>query len=81
VAVWLLRLLREEAQQHAFAIHAHCLMPDHLHFLAQGTQAGCNLVGFVKAFRIRSSRGYTRETGRILWQNKYFDPSFDRDRI
>jgi REP element-mobilizing transposase RayT len=73
VAPRLLHLLREEAEQHAFAIHAYWLMPDHLHFLAQGTQADCNLLRFVKAFRIRSSRGYAGETGRVLWQKKYFD--------
>jgi REP element-mobilizing transposase RayT len=61
------------AAQRAFAIHAYCLMPDHLHFLAQGTQAGCDLLRFVKAFRIRSSREYARGAGRILWQKKCFD--------
>ena len=73
VALRLLQLLREEAEQHAFAIHAYCLMPNHLHFLAQGTQADCNRLRFVKAFRIRSSRGYAGQTWRVLWQKKYFD--------
>jgi REP element-mobilizing transposase RayT len=81
VAPRLLHLLSEEAERHAFAIRAYCLMPDHLHFLAQGTQADCNLLRFVKAFRIRSSRGYAGETGAFFGRRSISTIFCDRDRL
>jgi len=69
----LLQLLRNQAVERSFDIHAYCLMPDHLHFLAQGTQWDCDLRDFVKIFRLNSSRSHKQETGQPLWQKKYFD--------
>jgi putative transposase len=69
----LLRLLRNQAVERAFDIHAYCLMPDHLHFLAQGTQRDSDLLDFVKIFRLNSSRSHMQKTRQPLWQKKYFD--------
>jgi putative transposase len=69
----LLHVLREESSVRGFVVPAYCLMPDHLHFLAHGLQATSDLLSFVKSFRIKTSRAYSRETGRILWQKKFFD--------
>jgi|SRR5271154_4580470 len=33
---WLLDILRTESSEREFSIHAYCLMPDHLHFVAEG---------------------------------------------
>jgi putative transposase len=73
LALHILRSLREQAVERAFDIHAYCLMPDHLHFLAQGTQPHCDLLDFVRAFRLCSSPPYSKATGQPLWQKKYFD--------
>ena len=73
LAFSLLQSLRNQAGECAFDIHTYCLMPDHLHFLAQGTQQECDLRDFVKIFRLNSSRSYRQKTGQPLWQKKYFD--------
>lgn len=69
---WLLTLLRSQAVATSFKVHAYCLMPDHLHFLAEGTEPTSDLLHFVKSFKIRSSRQYDL-FGRILWQERFYD--------
>jgi putative transposase len=69
----LLHLLREESAARGFAIPAYCLMPDHLHFLAEGLYPSSNLLSFVKSFRIKSSRIYAGLTSEVLWQKKFYD--------
>src|SRR5712672_4026036 len=44
VAIEALKRTSQEAQ---FSVHAYCLMPDHVHFLLEGTGPGSNLVKFV----------------------------------
>ena len=70
---WLQDLLRAESSRRDFTVHAYCLMPDHLHFLAEGCSQTSDLLGFVKSFKIKSSRMYARNIPQILWQKKYFD--------
>jgi putative transposase len=67
----LLDLLREESVIRSFS--AYCMMPDHLHFLAQGLDGTSDLLALVKSFRIKSSRGHSRLTGNVLWQKKFYD--------
>ena len=43
--------LIEVAAQHAFSLHSYCLMPDHLHFVAEGLTDGSDLVNFVHLFK------------------------------
>ena len=69
----LLMLLRQESEARGFGIAAYCLMPDHLHFLAMGRDLGSNLLSFIKAFRIKSSRSHARSAGAALWQKKFYD--------
>jgi putative transposase len=70
---WLLDIFRAESSARDFAIHAYCVMPDHFHFLAEGTIQTSDLVGFIKSFRIKTSRLYALKTSQVLWQKKYFD--------
>jgi len=70
---WLLDILRTEAPTRNFAVHAYCVMPDHFHFLAEGTSVSSDLLRFMKSFKIKSSRLYQRQTQQILWQKKFFD--------
>jgi hypothetical protein len=48
-------------------------MPDHFHFLIEGTTLASDLLAMVKAFRIKTSRAYFLKTNKILWQKKYYD--------
>ncbi len=70
---WLLNLLRSESAARSFAIHAYCVMPDHFHFLAEGTEPSSDLLNFVKSFKLKTSRIYQSETSHILWQKKFYD--------
>jgi putative transposase len=70
---WLLGLLRSESAANSFNIPAYCLMPDHLHFLAEGTKPSSDLRHFVKSLKIKSSRQYSAQFGRILWQKGFHE--------
>jgi putative transposase len=70
---WLLHLLRTESTARNFAIHAYCVMPDHLHFLAQGLLPTSDLTDFVKSVKIKTSRAHRQKSARPLWQKKFFD--------
>jgi REP element-mobilizing transposase RayT len=48
-------------------------MPDHLHFLAEGTEAASDLQRLVKGFRIKSSRCFLTEWKAPLWQKRFYD--------
>ena len=70
---WLLKVFRAESARCDFAISAFCVMPDHFHFLAEGVSPSSDLLKFVKAFKLKTSRVYQRRTPRTLWQRKFFD--------
>jgi putative transposase len=69
----ILNLLQTESSANSFRVHAYCLMPDHLHFLAEGIKPSSDLLHLVRSFRIKSSRHYSGQTGRILWQKRFYD--------
>jgi len=66
-------ILREAAASRRFVIHAYCFMPDHLHLLVEGLDRDSDFLNFMKTFRIRSSRRFTRSSVSLLWQKKFFD--------
>jgi putative transposase len=68
-----IELLRATASVHSFAIHAYCLMPDHLHFVAQGLQPSSDLLQLTKSFKSQSCRAFLRQRTQPLWQNRFFD--------
>ncbi len=70
---WLLEVLRYESAARDFAIHAYCIMPDHVHFLAEGLLPSSDLTYFVKALKIKTTRAYHKNTSQTLWQKKFFD--------
>ena len=70
---WLTEILRSESTSRAFAIHAYCLMPDHLHFLAEGLLPSSDLMNFVLTFKLKTTRAYHQKQAQPLWQKKFFD--------
>jgi REP element-mobilizing transposase RayT len=70
--------LMELAAKHGFTVIAFCLMPDHIHLLAQGETDGANLKAFISAFKQRTGFQYKKATGRPLWQVSYFDRALRR---
>ena len=70
---WMLDLLRAESISNSFKVHAYCLMPDHLHFLVEGTEPTSDLRHFVKSLKIKSSRQHAALFGRTFWQRGFLD--------
>ena len=60
-ARWLIDCLRKEAETFRFGVHAFCVMPDHLHVLAEGLKPTSNLLRFVKTFKQRTAFLYNKE--------------------
>jgi putative transposase len=68
-----LRQFLRTAQDEAFAILAYCFMPDHAHFLVEGTRAGSDLRAFVKLAKQRSGAAFALSERRPLWQEGFHD--------
>jgi putative transposase len=73
VCDWFLGILRRDAATHLFAVHAYCLMPDHVHLLLEGLQPNSDLLQFVGAIKTKSTRPFEKKTGSPLWQKKFYD--------
>ena len=73
VATWFVEKLRLSAARYGFEIHAYCVMPDHLHFLAEGVAEASNLLQFVASFKQTTAFEFQRRWAQRLWQFKYFD--------
>ncbi len=64
---------RRTSTLEAFAILAYCLMPDHVHLLADGLSSNSDFKRFVKLAKQRSGGLYARTHHRGLWQEGYFE--------
>jgi putative transposase len=65
----ILRLSRE----FEFALVAYCLMPDHLHLLAEGRSEQADLERFVKQAKQDTGFAFRRTHNRSLWQPGYHE--------
>lgn len=70
---WFLNILRQDAGTHSFAVHAYCLMPDHIHLLLEGLNPVSDVLHFIKAVKTKTSTTFARKTGQGLWQKKFYD--------
>lgn len=73
VANRVIALLRECAAHQSFLLHAYCLMPDHLHLLAEGTSFQSNLIEFMRVFKLRAAFEFRQSHGLRLWEMSYYD--------
>ena len=73
LARWTLRILRETSTESSFSLRAYCLMPNHLHILAQGTSRSSDLLAFVETFKHKTTFRFLEKTGKPLWQLSFFD--------
>jgi len=78
-AEWTISLLLSSAAAYRFLLHAWCVMPDHVHILAEGTDEACNLIVFVRHFKLMASRRWTDLQRRPLWQKNFYDHVLRRD--
>ena len=65
----LLRVSRQER----FAVAAYCVMPDHLHLLAEGLEDGADLRRFCRHVRQATAHRWRRTGGERLWQHGYYE--------
>ena len=72
-ARWVSGMLEAESIIHRFLVDAYCVMPDHLHFLAAGTNQNCNLLAFAKSFKQKTAYQYQQRYGDRLWQKNFYD--------
>lgn len=70
---WALKHLQSAAARHDFLLHEFCAMPDHLHFLAEGTTGNSNLISFTDRFKQYTGFGYRQRHAAILWQKRFHD--------
>ncbi len=73
VASWSIEALRKHSVASGFHVHAYCVMPDHLHVLADAASEESNLMAFIESFKQESGFEFERRTHRRLWQFKYYD--------
>ena len=66
-------VLRECAERCHFAIHAYCIMPDHLHLLAEGVDPESSLPEFIDDFKHRTAFEFQSARGKRLWQSHFYD--------
>ena len=80
---WILAELLKCGSRHQFVLHAYCVMPDHLHLVAQGQASECDLLRvcrqFQATYRLSLQAGMRRLSGkagrtitfcgrRIMWR-------------
>jgi putative transposase len=56
-----------------FALHAWCIMPDHVHLLVEGLAMNCHVRHFMQRWKGGSTRSFRKRYGRDLWQRAYYD--------
>jgi REP element-mobilizing transposase RayT len=72
-ATHVLALLFQSAAKHSFRLHAFCLMPDHLHILAEGAHDNSNLREFIRLFKQRTAFAFRQSHNSALWEMSYYD--------
>jgi len=70
---WFLSSLRPAATAHAIAVHAYCLMPDHVHLLTQGFDLSSDQLKFLKSLKQKTGFEYKQKIRKQLWQKKSYD--------
>jgi putative transposase len=73
LALWLIEHLREQSVAYRFAIHAYCVMPDHVHALGTGLDLRSNLLSFLRNLKQTTGHEYLNRFRRTLWQKKFHD--------
>jgi putative transposase len=73
IAAFVMRELVESASSHSFTVHAFCLMPDHIHFLAEGTLPTSDALEFARHFKQGTAFFHKQKTQRVLWEFGYYD--------
>jgi REP-associated tyrosine transposase len=72
-AQWVIEWVRAEAVAQQFALHAYCVMPDHLHALVEGLSPSSDLLRFVKQLKQKTVHAHSRDSAERLGQKRFYD--------
>ena len=73
VAQDILCVLKKFAARYNFLLHAFCLMPDHVHFLAEGTHPLSDVRELVRLFKQHTAFAFRKSSPTLLWEKSYYD--------
>jgi putative transposase len=65
--------LLRSAKIKGLSIHAYCLMPDHVHVLAEGTCPAADALEFVRYFKQVNGFRFKKQAGKNLWEFSFYD--------
>jgi putative transposase len=65
--------LRRTSQSTSFLVHAFCIMPDHVHFLLEGTHANSNVMTFVAHWKQQTGYLLRGQVPEGFWQRRSYD--------
>lgn len=68
-----LQLLKTYAARQSFLLHAFCVMPYHIHFLAEGSHPLSDLREFVRLFKQHTAFEFRKTSPAHLWEKSYYD--------
>lgn len=69
----LIARLGDYASKHFFAIHAYCVMPNHLHILVEAREPTSDLLRFVNQLKQVTAYEEKKRSGNQLWQRYFYD--------
>jgi putative transposase len=73
VAHWLIATLHKCASRKFFLTHAYCVMPDHMHFLIEGTGPNADVLSMARSFKQETGYLFSQRKHQRLWQTKWYD--------
>src|SRR2546423_5073217 len=65
--------LRRISESQKFLVHAFCIMPDHVHFLLEGTVATSDIVIFVARWKQFTGYAFREQLPPRFWQRRFYD--------
>jgi len=72
-AHFVVRAIITAAKSTSFYLHAWCVMPDHVHVLAEGAEDASALPRFVQHWKRATTFEFKQRSGRDLWQRIFYD--------
>jgi REP element-mobilizing transposase RayT len=73
LAASVIETMLEVASRTDISLLAYCVMPDHVHILAEGESERADVLRFVQRFKQRTSYQHVGNTGQRLWQPSFHD--------
>jgi putative transposase len=68
-----MRHLQTISREDDIAVFAYCLMPDHLHVVAEGQSDSSDLLELVRRFKQKTSFDWKARHRKRLWQDSFHD--------